>query len=98
MPLYRFRTGDGEEHLVDAHRLRMDEFSVYAESCRMGASPPWVVVLRLPLSEIVDVHRRLEVSGGGHAWLDPPVESASGLKYLPNVRFGTGRLPPGDER
>lgn len=70
---------------VDAHRLRMDEFCVYAEDCRMGASPPWVVVLRVPLAEIVELHRRLEVAGG-HAWLDPPVECPSGLKYLPDLR------------
>jgi hypothetical protein len=90
MALYRFRTGDGEERLVEAHRLRMDGTFVYAENCRMGASPPWVAVLRLPLSEVVDVHRRLEISGRGD-WLDPPVECPSGLRYLPNLPAGTVR-------
>ncbi|TDE17900.1 hypothetical protein E1289_35515 [Actinomadura sp. 6K520] len=98
MPLYRFRMVGGAEHRVEAHRLRMDELCVYAENCRMGASPPWVVVLRLPLAEILDVHRRLELSGGDHGWLDPPVESPSGLKYLPNVQTGTPRRTPNNAR
>jgi hypothetical protein len=84
MAQYRFRTADGEQYLVEAHQLRMDASAISAERCQMGASPPWVAVLRLPLSQIVNVHRRLDVPGGGHDWLDPLVECPSGLKFLPN--------------
>lgn len=60
----------------------------------MGLSPPWVVVLELPLPDVVDVHRRLDFSDGRHVWFASPLQSPSGLRYLADARrFNAGRRP-----
>jgi hypothetical protein len=86
MPLFRLRTGDGFQHLVEAHRLRVDELCVYAEDCCVGLSPPWTVILELPLPDVVAVHRRLDHPDGRHDWSEAPLQSPSGLRYLPDAR------------
>jgi hypothetical protein len=82
MPLYRFRARDGQDHLVEAHRLRMDESFAYAEICCIGETPPWVAVLRLPLAELVGLQRRLD-GPDGQVWLEQLAVTPSGLRRLP---------------